>query len=223
MYSHERGGNKTGASNRYVKGRLPQGVDFAAYPGRSSTPLPTAESKSAERINQLKIWNEAATNVGTPKSKPGAISNANRRTDSFKDAKDRHSASFQEDGNGNTNGNGNGKHSTTTTRAKAVDIYANASSSDDDDEETENTNAHEEQDAAQYQYQYQQHQHHGEPNYNNNTNTDTNANTVPVPAVAVNENKQAAPPAIVPAAAAPAAEARPAEAPKESKGCCVIQ
>lgn len=77
-----------------MKGRLPEGVDFAAYPGRSSTPLPTAESKSAERINQLKIWNEAATNDDkrrlNAKSKPGGA----RRTDSFKDAKDRQSASF---------------------------------------------------------------------------------------------------------------------------------
>lgn len=88
-------------ANRYMKGRLPEGVDFAAYPGRSSTPLPTAESKGAERINQLKIWNEAATNdekrrlnaakgIGSGPPNPSAA----RRTDSFKDAKDRHSASF---------------------------------------------------------------------------------------------------------------------------------
>ena len=97
MYSH---GNRPGASsamaNRYMKGRLPDGVDFAAYPGRSSTPLPTAESKSAERINQLKIWNEAATNDDKRRlaaaNKLGPV--AGRRTDSFKDAKDRHSASF---------------------------------------------------------------------------------------------------------------------------------
>lgn len=89
---------------RYMKGRLPEGVDFAAYPGRSSTPLPTAESKSAERINQLKIWNEAATNddkrrLHTAKSKQGLASSgsSNRRTDSFKDARERHSASFQGD------------------------------------------------------------------------------------------------------------------------------
>lgn len=84
-----------------MKGRLPQGVDFKAYPGRSSTPLPTAESKSAERINQLKIWNEAATNddkrrLRTAQSNQAltATSAGNRRTDSFKDARDRHSASF---------------------------------------------------------------------------------------------------------------------------------
>eukprot|EP00171_Calliarthron_tuberculosum_P007647 IDg7647t1 len=94
-----RGGKTQG---RYIKGRLPEGVDFAAYPGRSSTPLPTAESKSAERINQLKIWNEAATNddkrrLNTAKSKQALTSSApgNRRTDSFKDARERHSASFQ--------------------------------------------------------------------------------------------------------------------------------
>lgn len=84
-----------------MKGRLPEGVDFAAYPGRSSTPLPTAESKSAERINQLKIWNEAATNdekrrLNAAKGLGSVAVNpiATRRTDSFKDAKDRHSASF---------------------------------------------------------------------------------------------------------------------------------
>lgn len=86
---------------RYLKGRLPQGVDFAAYPGRSSTPLPTAESKSAERINQLKIWNEAATNdekrrLNAHKGLGSAVTNSvgTRRTDSFKDAKNRHSSSF---------------------------------------------------------------------------------------------------------------------------------
>lgn len=104
MYSHQ-GGARPGAppkmSNRYMKGRLPEGVDFAAYPGRSSTPLPTPESKSAERINQLKIWNEAATNddkrrLNASKSKAVNVTSAPsaRRTDSFKDAKDRHSASF---------------------------------------------------------------------------------------------------------------------------------
>lgn len=90
-------------NNRYMKGRLPEGVDFAAYPGRSSTPLPTAESKSAERINQLKIWNEAATNddkrrLNSAKVKgvslAGGTPPTTRRTDSYKDAKDRHSASF---------------------------------------------------------------------------------------------------------------------------------
>ncbi|CAN8064962.1 unnamed protein product [Agarophyton chilense] len=88
-------------ANRYIKGRLPEGVDFAAYPGRSSTPLPTAESKSAERINQLKIWNEAATNddkrrLGASKTLGVNVASvsATRRTDSFKQAKDRHSASF---------------------------------------------------------------------------------------------------------------------------------
>ncbi|PXF47197.1 hypothetical protein BWQ96_02972 [Gracilariopsis chorda] len=87
-------------TNRYIKGRLPEGVDFAAYPGRSSTPLPTAESKSAERINQLKIWNEAATNddrrlgAGKTLGVNVATVSATRRTDSFKQAKDRHSASF---------------------------------------------------------------------------------------------------------------------------------
>lgn len=88
--------------NRYIKGRLPEGVDFAAYPGRSSTPLPTAESKSAERINQLKIWNEAATNddkrrlpAGIGKNPGlGIVGTTTRRTDSYKEAKDRHSASF---------------------------------------------------------------------------------------------------------------------------------
>lgn len=88
--------------NRYMKGRLPDGVDFAAYPGRSSTPLPTAESKSAERINQLKIWNEAATNddkrrlpAGIGKNPGlGIVGTTTRRTDSYKEAKDRHSASF---------------------------------------------------------------------------------------------------------------------------------
>lgn len=88
--------------NRYMKGRLPEGVDFAAYPGRSSTPLPTAESKSAERINQLKIWNEAATNddkrrlpAGIGKNPGlGIVGSTTRRTDSYKEAKDRHSASF---------------------------------------------------------------------------------------------------------------------------------
>lgn len=104
MYSQQGGRPGAGApkmQNRYMKGRLPEGVDFAAYPGRSSTPLPTAESKSAERINQLKIWNEAATNdekrrlnaakgIGSGPPNPSAT----RRTDSFKDAKDRHSASF---------------------------------------------------------------------------------------------------------------------------------
>lgn len=89
-------------TNRYMKGRLPEGVDFAAYPGRSSTPLPTAESKSAERINQLKIWNEAATNddkrrLNAQKAKGVSMTGSTastRRTDSYKDAKDRHSASF---------------------------------------------------------------------------------------------------------------------------------
>lgn len=104
MYSQQGGRPGSGApkmANRYMKGRLPEGVDFAAYPGRSSTPLPTAESKSAERINQLKIWNEAATNdekrrlnaakgIGSGTPNPSGA----RRTDSFKDAKDRHSASF---------------------------------------------------------------------------------------------------------------------------------
>ena len=104
MYSQQGGRPGSGAprmTNRYIKGRLPEGVDFAAYPGRSSTPLPTAESKSAERINQLKIWNEAATNVdkrrlnhNTLGSSPSASLGSGRRTDSFKQAKDRHSASF---------------------------------------------------------------------------------------------------------------------------------
>lgn len=102
MYSQQaRPGAAPTISNRYMKGRLPDGVDFAAYPGRSSTPLPTAESKSAERINQLKIWNEAATNddkrrLHSAKSSGAnaATASAGRRTDSFKDAKDRHSASF---------------------------------------------------------------------------------------------------------------------------------
>lgn len=102
MYSHQ--GGRPGAptmTNRYMKGRLPEGVDFAAYPGRSSTPLPTAESKSAERINQLKIWNEAATNddkrrlnASKAKGVNVATTASTRRTDSYKDAKDRHSASF---------------------------------------------------------------------------------------------------------------------------------
>lgn len=104
MYSQAGGrpGTGRGGKGRYMKGRLPQGVDFKAYPGRSSTPLPTAESKSAERINQLKIWNEAATNddkrrLHTAQSKQALTSagSASRRTDSFKDARDRHSASFQ--------------------------------------------------------------------------------------------------------------------------------
>lgn len=104
MYSQQ--GSRPGIGppkmpNRYMRGRLPEGVDFAAYPGRSSTPLPTAESKSAERINQLKIWNEAATNdekrrLNAAKGIGSAAVNpiTTRRTDSFKDAKERHSASF---------------------------------------------------------------------------------------------------------------------------------
>lgn len=105
MYSQQAGSRPGTAppkiANRYMKGRLPEGVDFAAYPGRSSTPLPTAESKSAERINQLKIWNEAATNDDKRRLNAAkgigsgvATATAARRTDSFKDAKDRHSASF---------------------------------------------------------------------------------------------------------------------------------
>lgn len=103
MYSQQGGRPSAGApkvQNRYMKGRLPEGVDFAAYPGRSSTPLPTAESKSAERINQLKIWNEAATSddkrrLNAAKGIGSGPNNSSaRRTDSFKDAKDRHSASF---------------------------------------------------------------------------------------------------------------------------------
>ena len=115
------------AHGRYMKGRLPEGVDFAAYPGRSSTPLPTAESKSAERINQLKIWNEAATNdekrrLNTVKSKQALAhsGSGSRRTDSFKEAKERHSASFHSDKK--------------ETDAKDRDIYANRSDSDSDAE-----------------------------------------------------------------------------------------
>lgn len=222
MYSHPGGGGRPGSkggggpNSRYVKGRLPEGVDFAAYPGRSSTPLPTAESKSAERINQLKIWNEAATNVGTPKAKVGANGggnfNSNRRTDSFKDAKDRHSASFQDDVPG-----ANGKHSTTTR----VDIYANASSDEDDKDDGDESKSYE---------------HDPAPN-NNITNataaatmaTQPGENTMPTQPV---ERKYAAgpnntAPAIVPASTAdapPAATSRPPPgAAKEKKGCCVVQ
>lgn len=122
-----------------MKGRLPEGVDFAAYPGRSSTPLPTAESKGAERINQLKIWNEAATNddkrglrAAQGKQALTATGSGSRRTDSFKDAKERHSASFQgSDDSGQATAN-NAVHTKTSNKA---DIFADRS--DDDSEEEE--------------------------------------------------------------------------------------
>lgn len=144
--------------NRYIKGRLPEGVDFAAYPGRSSTPLPTAESKSAERINQLKIWNEAATNDDKRRlpasigNNPGLgiVGSATRRHDSFKEAKDRHSSSFQD-------GPPPGQHATaadvnfqnqlhpiqgsgrtgvaSTTLPSKRDMFADRSDSDDSDDD----------------------------------------------------------------------------------------
>lgn len=127
-----RGGKTQG---RYVKGRLPQGVDFAAYPGRSSTPLPTPESKSAERINQLKIWNEAATNddkrrLQTAKSKQAltATAPANRRTDSFKDARERHSASFQ---------NAEADSRANAPERERDNIFADRSDDDDEDDDDE--------------------------------------------------------------------------------------
>jgi hypothetical protein len=117
-----------------MKGRLPEGVDFAAYPGRSSTPLPTAESKGAERINQLKIWNEAATSddkrrlhAAQGKTALASAGSGSRRTDSFKDAKERHSASFQSssgpDGGGG-GGGGGGSSSNNNNNNAGVDADA---------------------------------------------------------------------------------------------------
>lgn len=138
MYTQAGGrpGAGRGGKGRYMKGRLPQGVDFKAYPGRSSTPLPTAESKSAERINQLKIWNEAATNddkrrLHTAQSKQ-ALTNAgsaNRRTDSFKDARDRHSASFQPEST----------MSKETPAAPVRDIFADRSGSESEEDRPSET------------------------------------------------------------------------------------
>lgn len=136
------GGGKVG--NRYMKGRLPEGVDFAAYPGRSATPLPTAESKGAERINQLKIWNEAATN--DDKRRLGAVvaPGGERRTDSFKDARERHSASFQTKGG---SGHGSPAESASRVASRAArsgtigpavprknDMFADRSDSESDEE-----------------------------------------------------------------------------------------
>lgn len=124
MYSRGGGplGRGAGRGGRYLKGRLPEGVGFSAYPGRSSTPMPTAESKGQERMNQLKIWNEAAGggsgggkdgggrlsasgrrssagsgsgSIGGAAGKTGSL--GERRTDSFKEAKERHSNSFVEE------------------------------------------------------------------------------------------------------------------------------
>lgn len=160
MYSHQGGRPGSGAprmTNRYMKGRLPEGVDFAAYPGRSSTPLPTAESKSAERINQLKIWNEAATNVdkrrlnhNTLGSSPSASLGSGRRTDSFKQAKDRHSASFSgsppsannpsnNPDLANTNSANSQRHPIRTggILAHTRDMFADRSDSDSEDDDDE--------------------------------------------------------------------------------------
>lgn len=123
---------------RYMKGRLPEGVDFKAYPGRSSTPLPTAESKGAERINQLKIWNEAATNddkrglrAAQGKQALTAVGSGSRRTDSFRDAKERHSASFQgSDDSGGAHTNHNPPHVKSSNKA---DMFADPSDDSEDD------------------------------------------------------------------------------------------
>lgn len=127
-----RGGGRGGRG--YMKGRLPEGVDFAAYPGRSSTPLPTAESKGAERINQLKIWNEAATNDDKRglkgnlggKQALAAAGSGSRRTDSFKDAKNRHSASFTDE-----------EKAAQKRPGKKVDMFADRSDDSDDESEDE--------------------------------------------------------------------------------------
>ncbi|KAI0561980.1 pleckstriny domain containing protein [Gracilaria domingensis] len=132
-------------ANRYIKGRLPEGVDFAAYPGRSSTPLPTAESKSAERINQLKIWNEAATNddkrrLGASKTLGvnATSGSTTRRTDSFKQAKDRHSASFHSTPPSNSSRSAEHRTSVRHTSVplnRNKDMFADRSDSESEEEE----------------------------------------------------------------------------------------
>lgn len=197
------GGGPGGGRGRYMKGRLPEGVDFAAYPGRSSTPLPTAESKGAERINQLKIWNEAATNDDKRGLKGNMGKNqaltttgsGNRRTDSFKDAKERHSSSFQGDGTPISAGGA------AAPAKPKMDMFADRS--DDDESEEEGTE----------------------------TEMGGDGKVNDVEAIAPEKEVEAikaaapAPPAAAPPAAAPkkpATEAPAAEAPKEKGGCCVI-
>lgn len=232
--------NAPNMTNRYMKGRLPEGVDFSSYPGRSSTPLPTAESKSAERINQLKIWNEAATNDDkrrlNPKSKGVSVSGSSsstRRTDSFKDAKDRHSASFHAPPSPSTPTTSAPPTRAIRTGAGPIpvtnkEMFADRSESDSEDE------LHDSQGQPLAPNDHHHHHHH------HVHQTDAHASSAPQshsPAVAVT----APPPANHlphtqpiheednhPAAAAQHADnlAAPASAPPEQKdakgGCCTI-
>ena len=223
-------------ANRYMKGRLPEGVDFAAYPGRSSTPLPTAESKSAERINQLKIWNEAATNddnrrLNASKAKGANVSSAaaTRRTDSFKDAKDRHSASFH----GATPANSSDPKPVDHSQRSAIrtgglplpannDIFADRSDSESDEE------------AAPINYQPDPPS-APDPAFRSARGPDQAAKKAEQmvsspPTAPAKANISAVAPAIPQptAAAAPlknpsaTEQAPPRPEPKQSKGCCVI-
>lgn len=191
------GGGRGGRG--YMKGRLPEGVDFKAYPGRSSTPLPTAESKGAERINQLKIWNEAATNddkrglKGNMQGKQALATagSGSRRTDSFKDAKERHSASFNED---------EGEEAAAPAGARApkpkVDMFADRSDDSSEDEAEKPGDTVEPVAAA--------------------------AASSPPPAAEKPASPVASPPA-APTATKPAAPAAtPEPQAKEKGGCCVV-
>lgn len=197
MYSQTGGrpapGRGAKMQGRYIKGRLPEGVEFGTYPGRSSTPLPTAESKSAERINQLKIWNEAATNddkrrLQTAKSKQAltAATSANRRTDSFKDARERHSASFQ---------NQQQQGGTDTGAPEKRDIFADRSDEDDDDEDDD------------------------PPPPPQATHTDARSKAAPPPAPPQELRPMPAPTATAP----PAPSLPLTTQQKQSNGCCTIQ
>ncbi len=209
MYSQPGGRPGQGRQGRYIKGRLPEGVDFAQYPGRSSTPLPTAESKSAERINQLKIWNEAAAGSAL---KPGASQpQANRRTDSFKDARERHSSSFQDGGAGGVrNGIPPEKK-----RIPRDDIYADRSDDDDDDDDEE-------------EELEQSTTNHFDPHTHVTAATGAPMNNVaPAPAAPPRTSPPPHPTHVAPTAASGGTGGGgPSTAPgmqaKESKGCCVL-
>lgn len=215
MYSQPGGRPGQGRQQgKYMKGRLPEGVEFGQYPGRSSTPLPTAESKSAERINQLKIWNEAATGSAL---KPGSSQPiaTNRRTDSFKDARDRHSSSFQDQNNT--------AKSNEKKRIPRDDIYADRSDDEDDEDDDDDDDGEDDESTT-----------------NDPHTTVTAASGQPV-TNASNVSQSRAPPNQVPSShhhhhhhqhsppvnttTAPiggSSASPPSTQPKENKGCCVL-